>query len=97
VLLDLVTWRDARAERAEVLYWRTVTGEEVDFVIEAGRRLLPVEVKATSRPRLADAAGLRAFRQEYPKAAHSGLVLHAGSQLEWLGEDALAAPWWMVV
>jgi predicted AAA+ superfamily ATPase len=96
-LLDLVAWRDARAERVEVLYWRTVTGEEVDFVVEAGRRLLPVEVKATSRPRLADAAGLRAFRQEYPKSARRGLVLHAGTQLEWLGEDALAAPWWMVL
>jgi uncharacterized protein len=97
VLLDMVAWRDARPERVEILYWRTVVGEEVDFVIEAGRRLLPIEVKATSRPRLNDAAGLRAFRREYPKTARGGLLLHTGSQLEWLGDDALAVPWWMVV
>lgn len=97
VLLDLVAWREVRADRAEILYWRTAVGEEVDFVIEAGQSLLPIEVKASSRSHLGDAAGLRAFRREYPKTARRGLLLHAGTQLEWLGEDALAAPWWMVL
>jgi len=59
VLQDLLVWRDARVERAEILYWRTALGEEVDFVIEADGRLLPVEIKATSRPRLEDATHLR--------------------------------------
>ena len=65
VLHDLLAWRDARLDRAEVLYWRTAIGEEVDFVIEAGDRLLPIEVKATERPRLRDIAHLRTFRAEY--------------------------------
>jgi predicted AAA+ superfamily ATPase len=97
VLHDLVAWRDARLERAEVGYWRTAIGEEVDFVLEAGRQLLPIEVKASARPRLADAAHLRAFRAEYGKRARSGLLLHAGSALEWLAPDVLAAPWWKVL
>jgi predicted AAA+ superfamily ATPase len=96
VLHDLLCWRDARVERAEILYWRTTTGEEVDFVVEAGRRLLPIEVKASSRPRLRDAAPLRAFRAEYGKAARAGLLLHTGSTVEWLTPDVLAAPWWRV-
>jgi len=96
VLHDLLCWRDARVERAELLYWRTATGEEVDFVVEAGRRLLPIEVKATPRPRLRDAAPLRAFRAEYGKAARSGLLLHTGSTVEWLAPDVLAVPWWRV-
>src|SRR5688572_2933490 len=62
VLQDLLAWRDARLERADVSYWRTASGEEVDFVLEAGGRLLPIEVKASGRPRLADASHLRAFR-----------------------------------
>jgi uncharacterized protein len=97
VLNDLLAWRDAGIDRVEVCYWRTVTGDEVDFVIEAGGRLLPVEVKATSRPRLADAAGLRTFRAEYGKSARAGLLLHAGQTLEWLAPDILAAPWWSVL
>jgi hypothetical protein len=94
VLNDLLAWRDARIERAEVLYWRTATGEEVDFVIEADGQLLPIEVKATARPRIRDTAALRSFRSEYGKEARAGLLLHSGSTLEWLTADVLACPWW---
>ncbi len=97
VLNDLLAWRDARDDRAEVLYWRTAAGEEVDFVIEAGDWLLPIEVKATERPRLRDAANLRTFRAEYGDRARAGLLLHTGSRLEWLTADVLAAPWWRVM
>ncbi len=97
VLHDLLAWRDARVERAELGYWRTTIGEEVDLVIEADGKLLPIEVKATARPRLADGAHLRTFRAEYGKKARAGLVLHTGSTLEWLAPDVLAAPWWKVL
>ena len=96
VLQDLLAWRDARLGQAEILYWRTTVGEEVDFVIEAGDRLLPVEVKATRRPRLRDAANLRTFRSEYGDRARAGLLLHAGTALEWIAPDVLAAPWWKI-
>ncbi len=97
VLHDLLAWRDTRVHHAELGYWRTTTGEEVDFVIEADGKLLPIEVKATTRPRLADCSHLRSFRAEYGKKARSGLLLHGGETLEWLSADVLAAPWWMVV
>ncbi len=97
VLNDLLTWRDARLERTEIGYWRTAIGEEVDFVIETGGRLLPIEIKASARPRLADAAHLRTFRAEYGKRARAGLLLHAGNTLEWLTPDVLAVPWWRVL
>jgi uncharacterized protein len=97
VLHDLLAWRDARVERAELGYWRTSIGEEVDFVIEAGGKLLPIEVKSTTRPRLSDATHLRTFRTEYGKKARAGLLLHAGNTLEWLAPDVLAVPWWKVL
>jgi predicted AAA+ superfamily ATPase len=80
-----------------VLYWRTAVGEEVDLVIEANGRLLPIEIKATGRPRLSDAAHLRAFRAEYGNQARAGLLIHTGSTTEWIAPDVLAAPWWKVV
>lgn len=97
VLHDLLAWRDARLERAEISYWRTAIGEEVDFVIEAGGRLLPIEIKASARPRLADATHLRTFRTAYGRKARAGLLLHTGTVLEWLAPDVLAAPWWTVI
>ncbi|MHB8477520.1 MAG: ATP-binding protein [Steroidobacteraceae bacterium] len=97
VLHDLLAWRDARIERAELCYWRTSIGEEVDFVIESGGKLLSIEVKSTPRPRISDAAHLRTFRTEYGKKARAGLLLHAGKEIEWLAPDVLAAPWWTVL
>lgn len=97
VLHDLLSWREGRRDRPEIAYWRTAPGEEVDIVIEAGDTLLPIEVKATARPRLSDAAHLRSFRAEYGKRAHAGLLLHGGPVTEWLAPDVLAAPWWKVI
>ena len=97
VLQDLLAWRDARLDRAEVLYWRTSIGEEVDFVIETGDRLLPVEVKAADGSRLRDAVNLRAFHAEYGDRARAGLMLHTGTAVEWLTPKVLAAPWWKVL
>lgn len=97
MLQDLLTWRDSRPTRADVLHWRTATGEEVDFVIEADGSVLPLEVKATRRPRLRDAAHLRSFRAEYGRAARAGLLLHSGDSVEWLTPGVLAAPWWRVL
>jgi predicted AAA+ superfamily ATPase len=97
VLADLLAWRDARLDRAEVCYWRSAIGEEIDFVIEAGGRLLPIEIKAAARPRLGDTVHIRIFRKEYGRKARAGLLLHTGSTLEWLAPDVLAAPWWKVL
>lgn len=97
VLLDLLVWRDTRLGRAELHYWRTTTGEEIDLVIEVGDQLLPVEVKASGRPRMDDVRHLRSFRAEYGEKARSGLLLHAGRTLEWLAPDVLAVPWWRVL
>ena len=97
VLHDLMSWRDSRIERAELFYWRTSIGEEVDFVIETGSGLLPIEVKATARPRYRDTTHLRTFRAEYGERSRPGLPLHSGDLVDWLTPDVLAAPWWKVL
>ena len=97
VLQDLLIWRGARLAPAEILYWRTAIGEEVDFVVEAGGQLLPIEIKTTKRPRLSHAKHLRTFRREYGEKARAGLLLHTGEALEWLAPDVFAAPWWRVL
>ncbi|MCY4076687.1 MAG: ATP-binding protein [Acidobacteria bacterium] len=97
VLADLLVWRDGQAPAPNVLFWRTTTDREVDFVVEAGERLLAVEVKAAATPGLADTRGLRLFRQEYPERFAGGLLLHGGRDTQWMAEGILAAPWWRVV
>ncbi|MDE0627338.1 MAG: ATP-binding protein [Bryobacterales bacterium] len=97
VLSDLLAWRDCQFPAPEVLFWRTSTDLEVDFVIESGDRLLPIEVKAATSPSYADTRGLRAFRQEYADQFIGGLLLHGGVQTRWMSEQILAVPWWRVL
>lgn len=97
VLTDLLAWRDSQVPRPEILYWRTAQGEEVDFVIEWKGKVLPIEVKSTAQPRLADARGLQAFRAEYPDLTRAGLLLHTGTETGWIANGVLAVPWWRVV
>lgn len=97
VFCDLLAWRDARLERAEIFYWRTQIGEEVDFVIETGGKLIPIEVKSTARPRLGDVKHIRSFRAEYGPNARAGLLIHTGDVTEWLAPDVLAVPWWKMI
>jgi predicted AAA+ superfamily ATPase len=97
VLNDLLAWRDSRLDHADVFYWRTAVGEEVDLVIETANHLLPIEIKATSRPGLRDIAGLQSFLAEYGRKSRGGLLLHAGPMLQWLTPRILAVPWWRVL
>lgn len=97
VLTDLIAWRDLQAIRPEVLYWRTATGIEVDFVIETPDRLLPIEIKAAARVTTADAKGLEAFLDEYPDLVDGALLLHGGDQTFPLTRRVMAAPWWKVI
>lgn len=97
VLVDLMAWRETAQPRPEILYWRTTAGDEVDFVIEAQGQLLPIEVKATTKPTLADCKHLRTFQSEYGDQVRGALLLHAGDFTGWLADGILAAPWWSVV
>jgi len=97
VLSDLLAWKNALSPAPEVFYWRTASGQEVDFVVEQKDRLLAIEVKATSSPRHKDGGGLRLFREEYAGACVGGLLLHGGSDTFWMSEGILCAPWWKAI
>ena len=97
VLCDLIAWAATRVKKTEILFWRTTKGAEVDFVVETGRRLLPVEVKATASVHPGDVRHLHAFLDEYSDLAQRGIVLYDGAETFWLTDRVLAAPWWRVV
>ncbi len=93
VFHDQPAWRDSRISAHEVMFWRTTTGLELDFVIEVGNRLLPIEVKDAASPGYSDTKCIRAFRQEYPERFDVGLLLYDSSQTQGMSEDILEVPW----
>jgi hypothetical protein len=92
VLTQILAWRETVLPRPEVFYWRTHSGAEVDFVIESGRRLLPIEVKSARRVRLADAKGLEVFLEDNPRSAPLGILLYGGSDTLLLTDRIVAIP-----
>ncbi len=73
-------------------FWRTLEGNEVDFVLEYGRRLLAVEVKLTDNLGYRDTAGLRLFLEKHPKAS-GGLIVYGGTEVKRMDEKIIAIPW----
>ena len=96
VVTDLLSWAGSTPQRPSVLYWRTVGGAEVDFVLELPDRLLPIEVKASRRVKHGDARHLLTFLEDYPSAP-GALILYDGDDVFWLDRRVLAVPWHQVL
>jgi predicted AAA+ superfamily ATPase len=81
---------------AGVSYLRTKSGAEIDFIVDLGKRLLPIEVKWTDTPNLTDARHLLAFLDEqHTHAPHGYIVCRCPRPLR-LHERITALPWWWV-
>ncbi len=78
VAQHLRAWLDYRGAGLRLFYWRTRSGNEVDFVLYGGDGLFAIEVKSRERVRPEDLRGLRAFLSDYPEA--KATLLYAGKE-----------------
>jgi hypothetical protein len=78
-----------------VYFWRTKEGKEVDFVLEYGRVILPLEVKMSNKVQYADLQNLFYFLRINPQAA-GGIVIYTGSDIQKLASNIFAIPWVML-
>jgi uncharacterized protein len=74
-------------------YLRTKGGAEVDFIVARRGRLVPIEVKWTERPTLADARHLSGFLDEHRRSARYGYVICRCPQPLALDHRVTALPW----
>ena len=95
VASDLAVWRDASPSRG-VHHWRTQSGQEVDFIAERERTLLPIELKTSTAVGASDARHLKVFLDGHD-AAVRGLLLSADPAIRELTSKVVAAPWWAVL
>jgi len=77
----------------QVYFWRTSTGTEVDFVVETGGKLVPIEVKLSSTPRPAMASSIKTFREDLGAKTLPGYVVHPGEIKLPLGPGVTAWPY----
>jgi predicted AAA+ superfamily ATPase len=92
VLLEIVKAFVSRGEEPQIHFWRTSAGVEVDLVVEAGGKLIPIEVKLSATPHPAMASGIRAFQEDLGEMARPGFVIHPGDVRLPLAPKVVALP-----
>jgi predicted AAA+ superfamily ATPase len=75
-------------------FWRTAHGAEVDYVLETPDEAIPIEVKATESPTLADVSHLKLFLETDPQRAQRGMLVCRCRNPRRLADNIDAVPWW---
>ena len=64
-----------RGEVPRLHFWRTAAGHEVDFLLDDGRQLIPIEAKLTATPRPEHARAIERFQALFGDRAGPGLLV----------------------
>ena len=89
VAQELRAINDALQFGYQLSFWRTRSGQEVDFVLYGELGLIAIEVKRSSHYREQDLVGLRAFGDDYPMARR---FLFYGGDREYQVDDIRIMP-----
>lgn len=77
--------------KAEMSFWNIQGRHEVDFIIQAGKKCIAIEIKASARWDSKDLAGLKAFMSATPNCI-AGILGYNGSTPISLGDKLWAIP-----
>lgn len=82
------------APSSNVFFWRTAAGAEVDFVIEKGDLLIPVEVKFSNSYGRVDLKNLLRFKNDYSQKVDKMIFIYNGpTKFE---DDVIFIPLWLL-
>jgi predicted AAA+ superfamily ATPase len=93
VLMELRKQCSWSALKPEMVYWRTVSGQEVDFVLEDRTgKVVGIEVKAAATLGSNDVRGLQALANAVGKNWIRGVVLYSGTEVIPFASNLHAVP-----
>jgi predicted AAA+ superfamily ATPase len=90
VAQHLRAWIDYRHPAANLYYWRTSAGTEVDFVVYGKDLFWAIEVKNAAHVQPRDLKALRTFGEDYPEAKR--FLLYRGRE-KLLRDGTTIQPW----
>jgi predicted AAA+ superfamily ATPase len=91
VAQNLLSILNAKWQNASLYFWTVQGRHEVDFVVEAGRSCIAMELKSAARWDQRDLAGLKAFLAATPHC-RAGILCHSGEEAVRLGKKLWALP-----
>lgn len=83
-----------QGEAPPLSFWRDRTGHEVDVVIDAGRKLIPLEIKSGRTVNASFFDGLRYFCALGSPASETGVLIHGGDSA-YERENFIVRPWFL--
>ena len=86
VLSELVKANTYAAQPVDLSFYRTSDGKEIDFVLDNGKGLVLLEVKAAHSVTPTDFRHIRHFIEQNPGRVVQGMVLYAGERALPFGE-----------
>ncbi|NPV59410.1 MAG: ATP-binding protein [Actinobacteria bacterium] len=96
VLQNIIAIIEREIPPGRVYYWQTQQGREVDFVVELGKDILAIEVKAGEGWSRRDLAGLSEFLSLTP-GCRAAVIAHNGEEAAKLGDRMWAIPLGMLL
>jgi len=92
VLGEIVRDFHNKGEIPRIFWWRTSHGDEVDFIVERRGKIVPIEVKMTTRSDKALTRGLAVFAQLFSKDIEKSLLVNLSDRRRLLGEKIESLP-----
>lgn len=80
----------------KLYHLRTKDGAKIDYILERGSTLIPIEVKWSETPTVQDARHLLTFLAEHPREATHGYIVCRGARPARLHEKITALPWFLL-
>jgi len=95
VVNTITTMLHVLGDAANIFYWRTRNGAEVDLVLEHNGALYPIEIKMKATLNKNDTSGLRAFKEfcEDVMPVKTALLIYTGEECYWFDKNTIALPW----
>ena len=93
VFLHLQVYSELLNPKGKLYYFRSISGKEVDFILEWRRKILAFEVKFTENPTIKDIKNLIDFIEENPDSIR-GVLIYTGESVKYLHSKVIAIPWW---
>jgi len=85
-----------RGETPPLYFWRDKTGHEVDVVIDAGSRLIPIEIKSSETVGRSLFDGLKYYISLGSPVSETGVLIRGGNGL-YQREQFLIRPWFQCI
>jgi len=93
VLMELIKQLGWSKTRAKIYHYRTVSGQEVDIVLEAADgRIVGIECKSSSSVSADTFKGMHSLKEDAGKKFHRGIVLYIGTSTVSFSKQFQAVP-----